>query len=106
MSDHTPYNLPHGNVDPQRVFKRQNDSKTLPHYQSVSVAVGEKLPCQKEELTRGSVRSCGDDRRVDHRSRNVSAVCSMLLRQISKFSVNLLDLRLEETVLDSSARNF
>ena len=29
ISDHTPYNFPHGNGDPQRVFQRQNDSKTL-----------------------------------------------------------------------------
>ena len=29
ISDHTPYNLPHGNGDPQRVFQRQNDSETL-----------------------------------------------------------------------------
>ena len=29
LSDHTPYNFPHGNGDPQRVFQRQNDSKTL-----------------------------------------------------------------------------
>ena len=59
-------------------------------YQSVWVAVGEKLPCQIKgrELTRGSVRSCGDDRRVDHRSRKISALCSMHLRQIGQFSVN------------------
>ena len=29
ISDHTPYNFPRGNGDPQRVFQRQNDSKTL-----------------------------------------------------------------------------
>ena len=29
IPDHTPYNFPHGNGDPQRVFQRQNDSKTL-----------------------------------------------------------------------------
>ena len=29
VSDHTPYNFPHGNGDPQRVFQCQNDSKTL-----------------------------------------------------------------------------
>ena len=29
ISDHTPYNFPHGNGDPQRVFQRQNDSKML-----------------------------------------------------------------------------
>ena len=29
ISDHTPHNFPHGNGDPQRVFQRQNNSKTL-----------------------------------------------------------------------------
>ena len=29
VSDHTSYNFPHGNGDPQRVFQCQNDSKTL-----------------------------------------------------------------------------
>ena len=29
ISDHTPHNFPHGNGDLQRVFQRQNDSKTL-----------------------------------------------------------------------------
>ena len=51
ISDHTPYNLPHENGDPQRVFQRQNDSKTLAHfikYQSASVAVDKELPCQRE----------------------------------------------------------
>ena len=29
ISDHTPYNFPHGNGDLQHVFHRQNDSRTL-----------------------------------------------------------------------------
>ena len=29
ISDHTPYNFPHSNGDPQHEFQRQNDSKTL-----------------------------------------------------------------------------
>ena len=48
ISDHTPYNFPHGNGDPLHVFQHQNDSKTLARLQSVSVAVGEKLLCQRE----------------------------------------------------------
>ena len=48
VSDHTPYNFPHGNGDPQRVFQCQNDSKTLARYQSVSGAVGKELQCQRE----------------------------------------------------------
>ena len=29
ISDHTSYNFPHANGDPQHEFQRQNDSKTL-----------------------------------------------------------------------------
>ena len=48
MSDHTLYNFPHGNGDPRHVFSPWNDSKIFHTYQSVSVAVSEKLPCQRE----------------------------------------------------------
>ena len=90
-------------------FKRQNDSKTLPH---LSKHVGHCMSAKnchakRRKPTQGSVRSCSDDRRVDHRLQKISAVCSMLLWQIGQFSVNLLDLQLEESVLDSLyRRNF
>ena len=73
-------------------------------YQSVSVAVSKKTTmgnCQ----TQRSVHSCGDNKRVD-RLRKISTVCLMLLQQTGQFSVDLLDLCLKETVLDSSVRNF
>ena len=44
MSDHTPYNFPHGNGDPQHF----NVLRCYHAYQSVSVAVAKKLPCQRE----------------------------------------------------------
>ena len=54
-----------GMVNPQRVFQRQNDSKTLAR---LSKRVGRfrrrtAMPKGGSEL-RGSIRSCGDDRRV------------------------------------------
>ena len=71
ISDHTPYNFPHVNGDLQRVFQRQNDSKTLA---CLSKRVGrcrQKLPCRREGADSEDLFA------VAVRSRKISAVCSM-----------------------------
>ena len=66
-------------------------------YQSVLVAVGKNLPCQRELKP----RIYSQLRRVDRRSWKLSAVCSMVLQP-----VDLLDLGLKGTALDLSAKKF
>ena len=71
ISDHTPYNFPHVNGDLQRVFQRQNDSKTLA---CLSKRVGrcrQKLPCRREGADSEDLFA------VAVRSRKISGVCSM-----------------------------
>ena len=50
MSDHTPYNFPHENGDPQHVFQRR--SRCYHAYQSVSVAVVKNCHAKGRKLTR------------------------------------------------------
>ena len=48
LSDHTPYNFPHGSGDSQCVFNVKTIVRRHHAYQSASVVVSEKLPCQRE----------------------------------------------------------
>ena len=59
ISDHTPYNFPHVNGDLQRVFQRQNDSKTLA-YKRVSRCRQRTAMSKGGSWLRGSIRSCGE----------------------------------------------
>ena len=78
ISDHTPYNFPHGNGDPQRVFQRQNNIKTLAR---LSKRVGRCMSAKNchakgRELTPriySQLRWWQGYRRL----RKISAVCSM-----------------------------
>ena len=85
------------------LFQRRNNSKisTL-NYQSVSVAVGEKLLCQRELTPR--MYSQFNELLIGHKKFPQFARC--FDDKIGQFSDNLLDLQLEGTVLDSSARTF
>ena len=90
---HTPYNFPHGKGDPQRVFQRRNDSKTFI----------EKLPCQREGANSEDLFAVA----VTTGELIIGRENFRRLLDVSTTNrSNLLDLRLEETVLDFlSARN-
>ena len=78
MSDHTPYNFPHGNVAHIVRFQRQNDSKISTLIKVCQLLLPKRCRAKGRELT---LRIYLQLRRVDHRSQKISAVCSMLLRQ-------------------------
>ena len=78
MSDHTPYNFPHGNVVHIVCFQRQNDSKISTLIKVCQLLLPKRCHAKGRELT---LRIYSQLRRVDHRSRKISTVCSMLLRQ-------------------------
>ena len=103
ISDHTPYNFT-GAWSSERVFQHRNDSNMLPRLsQRVGCCRG-RIAMPK--LTPGSLRSYGDDRRIDRGSQKkfrslfidtvLSMVCSM---GFSQLAVESLDPRLDDSVL-------
>ena len=72
-------------------------------YQSMSIAVGEKkLPCQRKGANSEDVFAVAVTTGELIIGREKFPVF-LIVRQISQFTVNILDLRLKQTVLDSSA---
>ena len=66
MFDHTLHNFKHGNVDAPRQLRVYFSIETIVRghlaYQSVWVAVGEELPCLREQASspQGSLYCCSD----------------------------------------------
>ena len=60
------------------MFQRRNDSKRLPRLPKRGWLLAKNCYAKGSEL-RGSIRSCGDDRRVDCKSPKISAICSIFL---------------------------
>ena len=103
MSDCTPYNFPHGNDDgPSMHFQRQNDSKISMLIKACWSLSVKNCHAKGKELT-PRMYSCGK-LIVGHEKFPQFARC--FDDKIGQLSDNLLDLRLEGTVLYSSARTF
>ena len=79
-------------------FKVKMTVKRYYVYQSVSVAVGEKLPCQRDGANSDdpfAVAVMTSEVIIGHKKCLQFAQC-----YLGQFFVDLLDLRLEDTVLD------
>ena len=84
-------------------FQRGNDSKISTLIKACRSLLAKNCHAKGRELT---PRIYSQLRRVDRRSRRFSEVCSMLLDKIGQLSIDLLDLQLKGTVLNSSERKF
>ena len=103
MSDRTPYNFPHGNDDGHSVhFQRQNDSKISMLIKACRSLSVKNCHAKGRELT-PRMYSCGE-LIVGYEKFPQFARC--FDDKIGQLSDNLLDLRVEGTVLDLSARTF
>ena len=96
MSDHTLYNFTRGNGDAPRQRRVYFNIETIVTrylaYQSVWVAVGEELPCQREQANspRGSLFCCCSD------GEKFPWFAQCLYNKIGQSFVRLLDPQLED----------
>ena len=96
MSDHTLYNFTRGNGDAPRQRRVYFNIETIVTrylaYQSVWVAVGEELPCQREQANspRGSLFCCCSD------GDKFPWFARCLYNKIGQSFVELMDLQLED----------
>ena len=108
MFDYTLYIFTHGKSDAPRQLRVYFNIETIAivrgylAYQTMWVAVGEELPCQREwaNSPRGSFHCCGDGRQVDRRSQKFPRFAWCLYYNIGHFLLSmLLDPRLEDNAL-------
>ena len=103
MSDRTPYNFSHGNDDGHSVhFQRQNDSKISTLIKACWSLSVKNCHAKGKELT-PRMYSCGE---LIIGREKFPQFARCFDDKIGQLSDNLLDLRPEGTVLDSSARTF
>ena len=102
MSDRTPYNFPHGNDSHSVHFQHQNDSKISTLIKVCWSLSVKNCHAKGKELT-PRMYICGE-LIVGRKKFPQFAQC--FNDKIGQLSDNLLDLRLEGTVLDSSVRTF